>query len=89
MTVCGSAGASPSLFQRAANGGTRDFQHLFNGLSTGSVLIEVALGWAIIFGQMGVTNMAHGKLMMMGVGSGNFLWRFEAPMTDAVAILEM
>ncbi|GIT28081.1 MAG: hypothetical protein Ct9H300mP1_01270 [Planctomycetaceae bacterium] len=39
---------------------------LFYGLSLGSVLILVALGLAIIFGQMGVINMAHGELMMIG-----------------------
>jgi len=41
-------------------------QNLFQGLSLGSVLILVALGLAIIFGQMGVINMAHGELMMIG-----------------------
>ena len=41
-------------------------QNLFYGLSLGSVLILVALGLAIIFGQMGVINMAHGELMMIG-----------------------
>tara|TARA_B100000686_G_scaffold304615_1_gene342375 strand:- start:889 stop:2574 length:1686 start_codon:yes stop_codon:yes gene_type:complete len=41
-------------------------QDLFYGLSLGSVLILVALGLAIIFGQMGVINMAHGELMMIG-----------------------
>ena len=41
-------------------------QDLFYGLSLGSVLILVALGLAIIFGQMGVINMAHGELMMSG-----------------------
>ena len=41
-------------------------QDLFYGLSLGSVLILVALGLALIFGQMGVINMAHGELMMIG-----------------------
>jgi len=41
-------------------------QDLFYGLSLGSVLILIALGLAIIFGQMGVINMAHGELMMIG-----------------------
>ncbi|MDJ0696354.1 branched-chain amino acid ABC transporter permease [Mastigocoleus sp. MO_188.B34] len=39
---------------------------LFNGISTGSVLLIAALGLAIIFGLMGVINMAHGELMMLG-----------------------
>jgi len=39
---------------------------LTNGLSAGSVLILMALGLSIIYGQMGVINMAHGELMMVG-----------------------
>ena len=39
---------------------------LFNGISIGSVLLIAALGLAIIFGLMGVINMAHGELMMFG-----------------------
>lgn len=39
---------------------------LFNGISTGSVLLLAALGLAIVFGLMGVINMAHGELMMLG-----------------------
>lgn len=38
----------------------------FRGLSLGSVLILMALGLAITFGLMGVINMAHGELMMIG-----------------------
>lgn len=33
---------------------------LFNGLSIGTVLLIAALGLAIVFGLMGVINMAHG-----------------------------
>lgn len=39
---------------------------LFHGLSLGSILLLMALGLAIIFGLMGVINMAHGELMMLG-----------------------
>jgi urea transport system permease protein len=39
---------------------------LFGGLSVGSVLLMAALGLAIVFGLMGVINMAHGELMMIG-----------------------
>jgi urea transport system permease protein len=38
----------------------------FNGLSTFSVLLLMALGLAIIFGQMGVINMAHGEFLTVG-----------------------
>jgi urea transport system permease protein len=41
-------------------------QTLFFGLSVGSVLVLVATGLAITFGVMGVINMAHGELMMLG-----------------------
>jgi urea transport system permease protein len=39
---------------------------VFNGISIGAVLLIAALGLAIIFGLMGVINMAHGELMMLG-----------------------
>jgi urea transport system permease protein len=39
---------------------------LFFGLSLGSVLLLVSIGLAITFGVMGVINMAHGELMMLG-----------------------
>jgi urea transport system permease protein len=38
----------------------------FSGLSLFSVLLLMALGLAIIFGQMGVINMAHGEFMALG-----------------------
>jgi len=39
---------------------------LFFGFSLGSVLVLSAIGLAITFGVMGVINMAHGELMMLG-----------------------
>jgi urea transport system permease protein len=39
---------------------------LFFGLSLGSVLVLAAIGLAITFGVMGVINMAHGELLMLG-----------------------
>lgn len=39
---------------------------LFTGASLGSILVLVALGLAITYGLMGVINMAHGELMMIG-----------------------
>jgi urea transport system permease protein len=39
---------------------------LFSGLSLGSVLLLAALGLAITFGLMGIINMAHGELLMIG-----------------------
>ncbi|GGC74748.1 urea ABC transporter permease subunit UrtB [Hoyosella rhizosphaerae] len=39
---------------------------LFTGLSTGSILLLIALGLSLTFGQMGVINMAHGEFIMAG-----------------------
>jgi urea transport system permease protein len=39
---------------------------LFAGISLGSILMLVALGLAVTYGLMGVINMAHGELMMIG-----------------------
>jgi urea transport system permease protein len=39
---------------------------VFTGLSLGSVLLLAALGLAITYGVMGVINMAHGELLMVG-----------------------
>jgi urea transport system permease protein len=39
---------------------------IFTGISLGSILLLVALGLAITYGLMGVINMAHGELMMIG-----------------------
>ena len=42
------------------------FGTAFRGLSTSAVLLVAALGLAITFGLMGVINMAHGEVMMVG-----------------------
>ena len=39
---------------------------LFEGISLGSVLLLAAIGLAITFGVMGVINMAHGEMIMLG-----------------------
>ena len=41
-------------------------QHVTYGLSLGSVLLLAAIGLAITFGVMGVINMAHGEMVMLG-----------------------
>jgi urea transport system permease protein len=41
-------------------------QNLFFGLSLGSVLLLAAIGLAITFGVMGIINMAHGEMVMLG-----------------------
>ncbi len=41
-------------------------QNVWYGLSLGSVLLLTAIGLAITFGVMGVINMAHGEMVMLG-----------------------
>jgi urea transport system permease protein len=40
--------------------------YVFNGLSLGSILLMMSLGLAITFGLMGIINMAHGEMLMLG-----------------------
>jgi len=59
---------------------------LFTGLSLGSILMLAALGLAITYGLMGVINMAHGELIMIGAYATyvvQTLFRAHAP--DAMA----
>lgn len=51
---------------QAALGWGEKLGALFTGISLGSILLLVALGLAITYGLMGVINMAHGELMMIG-----------------------
>jgi len=73
--VAGAADAPPALAQAAADAVkrierwgllTQGIQVIFQGVSLGSILLLMALGLAIIFGLMGVINMAHGELMALG-----------------------
>jgi urea transport system permease protein len=40
--------------------------YIFNGLSLSSILLLMSLGLAITFGLMGIINMAHGEMLMLG-----------------------
>ena len=48
---------------------TETLARVFSGLSLGSILLLAALGLAITYGVMGVINMAHGELLMVGAYS--------------------
>jgi urea ABC transporter, permease protein UrtB len=50
-------------------------QQLMTGLSIGSILLLVALGLSIIYGSMGVINLAHGEFVMLGAYSA---WGLQA-----------
>ena len=54
----------------------RMVQNTFAGLSLGSILILMALGLSIIFGVMGVINMAHGEFMMVGAFTTLYVGEF-------------
>jgi urea transport system permease protein len=66
----------PPAIKRAANDGVSAIesqlamwaavQNTWYGLSLGSVLLLAAIGLAITFGVMGVINMAHGEMVMIG-----------------------
>ncbi|TXS54333.1 urea ABC transporter permease subunit UrtB [Streptomyces sp. t39] len=47
----------------------------FTGISIGAVLLLIALGLTLTFGQMGVINMAHGEFMMAGAYTAYLLQR--------------
>lgn len=62
------AAAATSALQKIASHVTtvNAFGTVFRGLSLGSILLVVAIGLAITFGLMGVINMAHGELLVVG-----------------------
>ena len=73
--------------------------NLLYGLSLGSVILLAALGLAITFGLMGVINMAHGEMLMLGAYStyviqnlfqslwpGQFAWYLVAALPTAFAV---
>jgi urea transport system permease protein len=72
----GLANDAPAAVQRAAKDALATIQNglaiwttvqnLWYGLSLGSVLLLAAIGLAITFGVMGVINMAHGEMVMIG-----------------------
>ncbi|MEM1208230.1 MAG: urea ABC transporter permease subunit UrtB [Planctomycetota bacterium] len=52
----------------------------FFGLSLGSILVLMALGLAITFGLMGVINMAHGEMLMIGAVTTWACFEFISPL---------
>lgn len=50
------------------------FQQIVTGLSIGSILLLVALGLSIIYGSMGIINLAHGEFVMLGAYAA---WMFQ------------
>ncbi len=52
--------------------------YLFNGVSLASILLIMSLGLAITFGLMGIINMAHGEMLMIGSYTAYVLQEFFA-----------
>lgn len=64
----------------------RGVETLFFGLSLGSVLVLAAIGLAITFGVMGVINMAHGELIMLGAYT-TYVMQLLMPSSPGAAVL--
>ncbi len=73
--LAGLSGASPAVAEAAAAAVAaidrkqviiRVVQDVYYGISLGSVLLLAAIGLAVTFGTMGVINMAHGEMVMLG-----------------------
>ena len=60
---------------------------LFFGLSAGSVLVLAAIGLAITFGVMGVINMAHGELIMLGAYTTYLIQQAMPDMTGLAVLI--
>ncbi len=64
---------------------TENLGRVFSGLSLGSILLLGALGLAITYGVMGIINMAHGELLMIGAYSAYATQSlFRAYLPDAI-----
>ncbi len=59
----------------------------FFGLSLGSVLVLAAIGLAITFGVMGVINMAHGELIMLGAYTTYVIQHYVMPQHIGLSLL--
>tara|TARA_R110000850_G_scaffold189247_10_gene315113 strand:- start:10590 stop:12266 length:1677 start_codon:yes stop_codon:yes gene_type:complete len=70
-------------FWRSIYGG---IETIFFGLSLGSVLVLAAIGLAITFGVMGVINMAHGELIMLGAYTA-YVMQLLLPDNTALALV--
>jgi branched-chain amino acid transport system permease protein len=56
----------------------------FNGLALGALLALISSGLTIIYGTLGVLNLAHGAMFMLGGYAGYFAWKATGSFTVAV-----
>jgi urea transport system permease protein len=79
VVMAGTAAEATEAQQALAKAATVSIEHIetwaawstaietiFRGVSLSSILLIMSVGLAIVFGLMGVINMAHGELMMVG-----------------------
>jgi branched-chain amino acid transport system permease protein len=52
---------------------TELLQHLFNGLSVGTIYALIALGYTMVYGVLKLINFAHGDVYMVGAFAGYYL----------------
>ncbi len=57
-------------------------QHLFNGVTTGSILALIALGYTMVYGVLKLINFAHADVFMVGAFMGLYCARFLGPAPD-------
>jgi len=58
---------------------------LFNGLALGALLALIASGLTIIYGTLGVLNLAHGAMFMLGGYAGYVAWQATGSFVAGVA----
>jgi branched-chain amino acid transport system permease protein len=61
------------------------FSQLFNGLASGALLALIASGLTIIYGTLGVLNLAHGAMFMLGGYAGYVAFQVTGSFAVAVA----
>ena len=69
-------------------------EQLINGITLGSIYAVVALGFTLVFGVLGIINMAHGEIFMMGAFVGVILtgvlgWPLWLAFLAAIAVTGM
>ena len=72
---------------------TELLQHLFNGLSLGTIYALVALGYTMVYGVLKLINFAHGDVYMVGAFAGYYLGQLlgtpQAPNVGKAALVVM
>src|SRR6516225_1944898 len=81
MTACG---ATIILRKKAMFNWPTFISQCFNGLVLGALLALISSGLTIIYGTLGILNLAHGAMFMLGGYAGWLTWRFTGSFLAAV-----